>query len=64
MDENYTVESYRDYLIKNGLDPAIAAQVAEKTKGNPAQKTSPTASATDTAATSQSVASTSETASN
>ncbi len=63
MDENYTVESYRDYLIKNGLDPAIAAQVAEKTKGNPAQKTSPTASATDTAATSQSVASTSETAS-
>lgn len=33
MDEHYTVESYRDYLIKNGLDPAIAAQVAEKTKG-------------------------------
>lgn len=32
-DERYDVESYRDFLIKNGLDPAIAAQVAEKTKG-------------------------------
>lgn len=33
MNEHYDVESYRDYLIKNGLDPAVAAQVAEKTKG-------------------------------
>lgn len=33
MDENYDVETYRDYLIKNGLDPAVAAQVAQKTKG-------------------------------
>jgi hypothetical protein len=32
-DDRYDVESYRDFLIKNGLDPAIAAQVAEKTKG-------------------------------
>lgn len=32
MDENYTVESYRDYLIKNGLDPSIAAEVAKKAK--------------------------------
>lgn len=31
-DERYAVESYRDFLIKNGLDPAIAAQVAEKTQ--------------------------------
>lgn len=34
MDKKYDVDSYRDYLIKNGLDPAIAAQVAEKTKGS------------------------------
>jgi hypothetical protein len=36
MDEHNTVESYREYLIKNGLDPAVAAQVAEKTKGTAA----------------------------
>lgn len=38
MNEHYDVESYRDFLIKNGLDPAIAAQVAEKTKGTAAIK--------------------------
>ena len=32
MPKKYDVAAYRDYLIKNGLDPAIAAQVAEKTK--------------------------------
>ena len=36
MDEHNTVDSYREYLIKNGLDPAVAAQVAEKTKGSAA----------------------------
>lgn len=36
MDEHNTVDSYREYLIKNGLDPAVAAQVAEKSKGSAA----------------------------
>ncbi len=27
--EKYTIETYKDYLIKNGLDPSIAAQVAK-----------------------------------
>lgn len=27
--EKYTIETYKDYLIRNGLDPSIAAQVAK-----------------------------------
>lgn len=47
MDETYNVESYRDYLIKNGLDPAVAAQVAEKSKGSLPAKASKTTTAID-----------------
>lgn len=47
MNEHYDAESYRDFLIKNGLDPAVAAQVAEKTKGTVVARPKDTDSGSD-----------------